>query len=394
MRILALTQRLPYAPNRGDRIRAHYFILELARHFDVDLVSLVHDAEEASHVADLDRYGVGTAIAPVRRVSNLVRAGLALVGSTPLTHCLMSSRAVERALDTIVGARPPDVVFAYCSSMAKYALRAPLASVPFVFDFVDVDSAKWEALAARAGVPKRWIYAREHRTLGAFERQAAEAASRALVVNDRERDLLVALAPRARALVVQNGIDVDSFAPTGLPAADPVAVFCGVMNYGPNEHGALWVARDVWPLVLAREPRAKLMLVGAQPTAAVRALAGPSVTVTGSVPDTRPYLWNATVGLAPLHTARGIQNKVLEAVAAGLPTVVTNAVAAGLPVEVLPACRVADDARSFAGSILELFGVSAAARRELAGAARLTELTWAHRLVGFADIFREAAAGR
>lgn len=394
MRVLALTQRLPYAPNRGDRIRAHFFILELARHFDVELVSLVHDADEASHASDLERHGIRTTVAPVPRFFNLLRAGIALPGRTPLTHSLVSSPAVDETLDASVRERPPDVVFAYCSSMAKYALRPPLAGVPLVFDFVDVDSAKWQALAEIARPPRRWIYAREHRTLGAFERRAAETASSALVVNDRERDLLVALAPGARARVIENGIDVEAFRGTGPPAPSPVAVFCGVMNYGPNEEAAEWVARQVWPLVLQREPRAQLVLVGASPTALVRSLAGPAVQVTGSVPDTRPYLWNAAVGLAPLHTARGIQNKVLEAIAAGLPTVVTSAVARGLPAEVSPACVVADDPASFADAVVALFQMRPSARRDLAGTAALEPLTWPRRLEGFADIFRDAAAKR
>lgn len=394
MRVLALTQRLPYAPNRGDRIRAHFFILELARHFDIDLVSLVHDEEEASHAGDLAQYGVRTVIAPVPRLANMRRAALALPGSTPLTHCLVSSPAVDRAIAAIVRERPPDVVFAYCSSMAKYALRPPLSGVPFVFDFVDVDSAKWHELAGKARPPKRWIYAREHRTLGAFERRAAEAASRALVVNARERDLLVALAPRARVQVIENGIDTEAFARPGSPASAPVAVFCGVMNYGPNEEGAAWMAREVWPLVLNRRPDAKLILVGANPTAAVRSLAGSSITVTGSVPDTRPYLWGAAVGLAPLLTARGVQNKVLEAIAAGLPAVVTRAVAQGLPAEVLRACRVSDDPAGFADAVVALFETPPLERQGMAAQASLERLTWPQRLSGFADIFREAVASR
>src|SRR5204862_707554 len=129
----------------------------------------------------------------------------------------------------------------------------------------------------------------------------------------------------------------------------------GVFSYGPNEAGALWLIEQVWPLVLQREPQAHLTLVGTGPGATLKNRAARAeVEVTGTVPDVRPYLWRAAVAVAPLDTARGVQNKVLEAVAAGLPAVVTPAVYEGLPDTVRPACRVAADAGGFAEAIAQL----------------------------------------
>jgi glycosyltransferase involved in cell wall biosynthesis len=190
-------------------------------------------------------------------------------------------------------------------------------------------------------------------------------------------------------------VDVASFRAEDPPAGTPTVVFCGVMNYAPNEAGALWLGRHVWPLVTRQRPDARLVIVGASPTAAVSALARADggITVTGSVPDVRPYLWQGAVSVAPLMTARGTQNKVLEAVAAGLPCVVTPAVAAGLPAEVAPAVRVADGAEGFADAVLGLLAASPAERRTLAARAAMAELTWDRRLAAFPALV-SAAAGR
>ena len=374
MRVLVLTHRLPFAPNRGDRIRAYHLLRQLATFADVDLVSLVHDAEEATQAGALEALGIRVRLAPVARMGNYLRGALALPGATPLTHCLLDSPAVAPAVAGVVTERRPDVVLAYCSGMARFALAPPLDTVPLVLDMVDVDSAKWAALARTGRPPMTWIHEREHRTLSAFERRAADAAVTTLVVNERERDLLLALAPRATVRVVPNGVDVARFHAGQPPSHAPVAVFTGVMDYPPNVEAAVWMGREVWPLVLAACPDARLQIVGASPSPAVRALAGPAVEVTGMVPDTRPYLWGASVGVAPLLTARGIQNKVLEAVAAGLPVVVTPVVADGLPAEVMPACVTGDTAARFAAHVLDLFAAPPAGRRAMAAAALVSLL--------------------
>jgi glycosyltransferase involved in cell wall biosynthesis len=168
------------------------------------------------------------------------------------------------------------------------------------------------------------------------------------------------------------------------------------MNYDPNVRGAVWLTREVWPLVRAEHPDARLMLIGATPAAAVRALANePSgVVVTGTVPDVKLYLWNAAVAVAPLLIARGVQNKVLEAVAAGVPCVVTQPVAEGLPREVHDACRVGADARAFANAICEVLRLSPSARRDMAAKADLRGLAWPGRLEALIELLGDAARRR
>jgi glycosyltransferase involved in cell wall biosynthesis len=207
---------------------------------------------------------------------------------------------------------------------------------------------------------------------------------------------MIAIAPGARVEVVPNGVDAARWRPTSGPAGAPLVVFCGVMNYAPNEEAAIWFVRDVWPLVLASRPDARFEIIGSNPTATVQALADPNanVTVVGAVPDVAPYLWRAAVSVAPLQTARGIQNKVLEAVAAGLPTVITPIVAEGLPSVVLSACRMGASPQTFADAVLTYLEWTPEQRRELALTVDFGSLSWERTLAPVHDILAQAAASR
>jgi glycosyltransferase involved in cell wall biosynthesis len=258
---------------------------------------------------------------------------------------------------------------------------------------VDVDSGKWAALARTERVPQRWVYSREASSVARFETIAIRRAHATLVVNECERANALRLAPDGRVLVVPNGIDHDAFRPRMPPATEPRVVFCGVMNYRPNEEAALWLGREVWPLVRRVRSDARLLLLGSKPTRAIRALASsdPTVEVSGSVPDVRPHLWRSALAVAPLFVAPGIQNKVLESTAAGLPSIVTPDVFKGLPAEVVPACSVVSSAPNFAEAILKMLDLSPAERRRIADRADLDSLGWRDRLAPFLPIVDAAA---
>ena len=289
-------------------------------------------------------------------------------------------------------ANRPDVVVCFCTGIGHAVMDPPLAGIPLVLDMVDVDSAKWAALASTSGWPRSWIYRREARDLATFEIDITRRAFATILTTEAERATLQAMVPEARIDVIQNGVDATSLRPAGPPADSESVVFCGVMNYSPNEEGAVWLAGDVWPLVRKRRPSARLALVGAHPTAQVLGLANDAsgVTVTGYVDDVRPYLWGAAVAVAPLLTARGVQNKVLEAVAAGLPVVVTPLVLDGVPAEIRPACTTARTASDFADALVDLLGRSPAERREIAGHADTASMTWERRLAGLEPMLRAA----
>ena len=389
MRILFLTHRLPYAPNRGDRIRAYHLLHEMSRFAQVDVVSLVHDADEAGRAGQLTGVAASVRVARVPAVRNRIAALPRLAGSTPLTHLLLDSPAMREALESATRAALPDVVVSYGSGMARFAFEPPLSTLPSVVDLIDVDSAKWDRLSSSASFPLSHVFRREARVLGAFERAVVDRAAATFVVNDRERALLP---PSPTLRVLENGIDLAFFSPPSGRARRGVVV-TGVFDYAPNEEGALWLVNEVWPRVRSRRTAATLTIAGANPTARLRRAAQPhrSITITGSVPDIRPFLWDARLGVAPIHIARGVQNKVLEGIAAGLPFVATSAVYDGLPDAIRPAVTVADAAAEFADAIVSALDTADAAHG-LPSSLSLDTLSWRSTLAPLEPILRAAVS--
>jgi sugar transferase (PEP-CTERM/EpsH1 system associated) len=391
MNILFLTHRLPYAPNRGDRIRAYHMLREMSRFANVSVFALAHDDEEVAQAACLPG-AKHVGIARVSRARGFVRGAVNLASRSPLTHLLLDAPNATAELRRLIQAAPPDVVVAYCSGMARFALEPPLRGLPFVLDMVDVDSEKWRGLSERTRAPQRWIFAREARTLEPFEAEAAERAGAVFVVNERERQTLAALAPRARVHVVPNGVDVEAFAPPGPPVADPAIVFCGMMSYEPNVDAVRWFLQGVWPIIRAKRPAARFKIVGAEPPRSLQSLAErtPGVTITGRVAAVQPHLWDSAVAVAPLRTARGIQNKVLEALAAGLPVVIAPEVRQGLPSGTERGCVTSEGASDFAAAVLGLLDESPHGRRERATASGVHTLGWTAQLSGLRSLLEGA----
>jgi sugar transferase (PEP-CTERM/EpsH1 system associated) len=393
MRVLFLTHRVPYAPNRGDRIRAYHMLRYFRRAgIPVCLVAFAHDDEEQTAAGELAPLADAAHVVRVPRVRNLLRAGMQLVTHRPLTHVMLDSVEMRPLLERIRHEWQPDVVLAFCSGMARFALEAPLDTLPFVLDMVDVDSLKWEEMARKSRGVRRWIFAREARLLRRFEARATHEAQTTFVVSQREGEALRALDASFEPVVLPNGVDLHAFRNAERRSTRPEVVFSGVFSYPPNEEGALWLIDRVWPLLRRRQPDAHLTLVGMAPGRRLRSRAAAiGADITGAVTDVRPFLWRAAVAAAPLHTARGVQNKVLEAVAAGLPVIVTPAVFDGLPPPVRPACLVAATVSTFADSLADLLASPERRRELVAQATDVTSLTWEARLQPLADILWRAA---
>ncbi len=220
-----------------------------------------------------------------------------------------------------------DIVYIYSTAMAPYVLHHE--GPRRILDMQDIDSEKWSEYAKTSRWPMRAVWAREGRTLFAYERKAAMACERTLFVSAPECRRFAELAPEARDRLdwLEQGVDLERFSPNAVldnpyPDAAPRLVFTGNMDYWPNADAAIFFAREVMPLLRGRTPAPCFVVVGANPTADVRVLAAlPDIEVTGRVPDVRPYVAHAVVSVAPLRLARGIQNKVLEAMALARPVV-------------------------------------------------------------------------
>ena len=185
----------------------------------MELVSLVHDDEEAAHVEEVRAFVPRVTALRVRAFRNHLRAIATLATDTPLTHALLDAPGIESTLNEIVAARRPDVVFAFGSGMGRLALAPPLSGLPLILDLVDVDSRKWQDLSVSSRWPLSWIYRREARTLGAFEARAATAAVATLVVNEREAEIARKLAPRANVQVIANGVELERLRPVSAASA-------------------------------------------------------------------------------------------------------------------------------------------------------------------------------
>ncbi len=332
--MLFLAHRVPHPPNRGDRIRSFHLLQYLAERAELSLAYLAdHPTPQETHraLARLCRRVTAERLGPAR----WLRAAGSLAAGRTATEGLFRSGRLDRTLRQWAAETRFDLVVVFCSSMAQYLDVPGLAGVPAVVDLVDVDSEKWFHYARAARGPGRLLYGVEGRRLRRLEASLADRARAITLVSRAEADLYRSFRPAENVYAVPNGVDLDYFRPTVEPEPDgvPPCVFVGALDYRANLDGLAWFCRAVWPEVYARVPGAALQIVGSNPGRAARRLADrPGVEFIGPVPDVRPYL-AAAVAVVPLRIARGIQNKVLEAMAMGRPVVGTPEAFEGLELQ-------------------------------------------------------------
>lgn len=376
-RLLLLVHRIPFPPNKGDKIRSYHLMRHLAARHEVHLGAFVDDPLDWRHEAELAgfcRQVKLVGLAPgKRRLASL--SGL-LTGEA-LSVRFYRNTEMQNWVNDIVSVQGIGQAVVFSSTMAQYVSGPRYAGLRRIADFCDVDSDKWRQYAEGKRAPMSWVYAREARTLLAWERRIAREFDATLFVTQAEAALFEKLAPESAGRIghFDNGVDTEYFDPdqpfespyggesgaAGGGAAGrrhgPVVVFTGAMDYWANVDAVQWFADEVWPAVRLASPAARFFIVGSKPGAQVKALESRGgVRVTGYVPDVRPYLAHADVAVAPLRIARGTQNKVLEALAMARPVVCTPAAAAGLSVSQGEAFRVEENPQRFAAALLALFG--------------------------------------
>ncbi|MGE4324366.1 MAG: TIGR03087 family PEP-CTERM/XrtA system glycosyltransferase [Sphingobium sp.] len=334
--ILFLCHRIPFPPDRGDKIRSFHLLERLSGIAPVHVGTFADDARDRGFAPDMARLTASQCVL-TRDRSRLVAGVAGLLKRQPLLVSLFDHPALHRWVARVLAERPIGAVVAYSAQMAHFVPVLP-AGIRFLMDFVDFDSAKYAAYGAQGAGPMAWINRREGRVLLDFERRTARRADRCSFVSDAESALFRAATGEGtdKVITIENGVALDYFDPAASFAPvdhgdGPLLVFTGQMDYRPNVEAVDSFARQTLPAIRAVHPDARFAIVGRSPSKTVLALADlPGVVVTGGVPDVRGWLAAADVVVAPLRIARGIQNKVLEAMAMARPVIASSEAAEGI----------------------------------------------------------------
>jgi len=358
--LLFLAHRLPFPPNKGDKVRSFHMLRHLAGRYRVFLGAFVDDPSDWKHVDSLRALCADVHVEALMPRSQRLRSAVGLLRGEALSLEYFRSERLRRWVNDVAAREQIALAYLYSSPMAQYL--ADLPRIRCFLDFVDMDSAKWGEYALRRPWPLSALYKREAARLLAYERKVAARAEAGIFVTNEEADLFRNAAPEcaSRIVAIRNGVDSEYFSPSH-DFASPFApderaiVFTGAMDYWPNADAVAWFAHEVLPAIRWRDPSARFYIVGMNPEASVRALAGePGTVVTGRVDDVRPYLRHARVVVAPLRVARGIQNKVLEAMAMAKAVVATAPTVSALSARQGTELEVAVDAADFCDKVLAL----------------------------------------
>lgn len=334
--VLFLAHRYPFPPNKGDKIRAFHIAEHLCKAHEVSLGFVMTPGDGEPDMSWAEKNFSAHYCGQISSADRLMRAGVAFATGMPLSVATFQHGGLANWVAAQVSEKKPQFIYVFSSAMAQYVPRNLPAETQVVLDFVDVDSAKWRQYADTKSAAQRWFYGTEAKRLLAFDRAAAGRAQASLFVSEDEKRIFDRLSPETSKthFAIGNGVDLAFFNPAAVgltPRTRKTIVFVGMMDYWPNIDAASWFAKEILPLVRLRHGNAVFQIVGARPTAAVTTLGAlKGVEVTGAVPDVRPYVAAASVVVAPLRIARGIQNKVLEGMAMARPVVTTPGALEGI----------------------------------------------------------------
>jgi sugar transferase (PEP-CTERM/EpsH1 system associated) len=358
MNILYLCHRIPYPPNKGDKIRSYHQIKFLSQHHSIYLACLIDDPDDWQYVDPLRSMCRIVEAVERKGFQKWWRIGKALIGGQPLSLGAFFVPELQKKIQVILEKESIDRIVIFSSPMAEYVKH--ISSIPKIIDFVDMDSEKWRAYAQIKSFPLSSLYNIEAARLGQYELDVAKICEESLVISQEEAHVI---RERSNQMVVPkvlpNGVDYEYFSPKfDVQRTKQIIVFTAAMDYFPNVDGALFFCREILPRIHQVIPQAQFLVVGRNPVASLRKMAErmPQVQVTGTVHDVRPYLSEAMVAVVPLRIARGVQNKILEAMAMELPVVGTTQAFQGLRVASEHGMHVADDPGEFADVVVKILG--------------------------------------
>ena len=354
MKVLYIAPCIPYPPNKGEKIRAFYQIRLLSREHTIHLACLANEKKEPRNLKKLQKHCVSIDAVYRNKIVAWLLAAAALLAGKPFSVASFYSSRLKRMIAQKLSSERFDRILVFSSAMADYV--RDVSSIPKILDFVDLDSETWRLYVDHHSFPFSWIYRLEAGRLARYEETIAKEFDHLIFVTEKEASLFRQRVNNRPASVIPNGVDLDYFAPTpDLPSGAPVIVFVGTMDYFPNIDAVRYFCRHIFPSIKEVLPAAHFYIVGRNPTEPVKKLGRePQVTVTGSVPDVRPYLAQAGVAVAPFRIARGIQNKNLEAMAMGVPVVGTSTAFEGMAATELDGVRITDVPERFAQEVVAL----------------------------------------
>lgn len=346
IRILYVLHSCPYPPNKGDRIRSFNIIKYLSKYYDLRIIYPCFSGHNYENENFLLKYCSYVESVKIGTVWAKIRCLLGFICGKSLTYSYFKSKKIEKSIENI----EYDIALVDCSSMYKYIIDK---DVPKIIDFVDVDSEKWKLFGEISRFPKSYIYNREYRKLKKIEEEVVEKFDECIVISDQEK---LSLNKDKNVSVIKNGIDFEYFNNKNNISLcnDKYIVFSGAMNYFPNIDGALFFSNFVFPQIKKKMSDIKFVIAGMSPPRKIKKLESEDIIITGFVEDIRTFISNASVCVVPLRIARGIQNKILEAMAMGVPVVSTSLANNGINAINGKEIFIADDAEEFARLIIEL----------------------------------------
>jgi polysaccharide biosynthesis protein PslH len=369
MKILYICHRFPFPPKRGGKIRPFNMIHHLTNcGHQVTVCSLARSPEEAQEAQGIGPHCAGFQLASVKGYIQALRMVVRLPLLTPSSMGFFYSPELDRRVRQLLKEQSWDLIFVHCSSVAQYVEHE--GDIPKILDFGDMDSQKWIEYANYKPFPLSLGYRFEGAKMLAAEKRLAKRFDLCTATTRAEWETLNDYGTGADTDWFPNGVDADFFCPSGEPYDADTISFIGRMDYYPNQECMTRFCAQTWPLLRAQRPQMKLLIVGADPSPAMRKLGDlPGVTVTGSVPDVRPFIRGSALMVAPLNIARGTQNKILEAMAMGVPVVTSAIAAGGVDAESVKHFLVADTPQAYAQAIMSIVD-SPPERNRLARAGR------------------------